>query len=127
MVAGSGGRQALSLAKFIELFADQSQTVRRGVVIHYGSAAWLDYAKGYGYWTEYLPEGFVEQERYSDGDYRSVYENRELMAVITYCEGDIDVAVAPDRPTWLNHLADAEAFYSRFRGEPTAREVGGEA
>src|SRR5882724_11599715 len=46
-----------------------------------------------------LTEGFTEIEEFASSPYRLVWKSDQMRAIVTYCEGDIDVTI--DRtPAW---------------------------
>ena len=57
------------------------------------------------------PTGFEEVEAWCEYPYRVVWKNDELMATITYCEGDITVVQCPTRIIYDKEIADTDAFY----------------
>lgn len=59
-----------------------------------------------------LGPGWEYQEEWSNG-YRSVCVNRELRAILTYVEGDVDLTVDADEETFGKRLAGAAEFYSK--------------
>lgn len=56
------------------------------------------------------PLGAVQADFGNDG-YRCIYLLQEKFAIVTYCEGDIDVTVDLGIHTYNDRLASAKAFY----------------
>lgn len=57
-------------------------------------------------------EGFKYKEEWSNG-YREVYINEKERAILTYCEGDLDLTVDHDDPAFYDRLHSAEEFYAK--------------
>jgi len=60
--------------------------------------------------TVHVPEGFEECGDWSDG-FRTVWVNREARAILTYCEGDLDLTIDADEETFQARLQSAAEFY----------------
>jgi len=58
-----------------------------------------------------LPDGFAEIEEFSSSPYRFVWKNDQLMAVVTFCEGDIDVTIDRTPAGHVARIKAAHAFY----------------
>jgi len=63
-------------------------------------------------WVSKNLNGWEYREEWANG-YRSVYVNRELRAILTYVEGDVDLTVDADVETFEKRLKSAEEFYSK--------------
>lgn len=60
-----------------------------------------------------LTTGWYMQEMWSDGGFREVWWNREKQAIITYCEGDVDMTVDWDTEVFDKRWKSAEEFYAK--------------
>jgi len=61
-----------------------------------------------------IPDEFDLNDEWSDGYYRNVWTSFKNLAIITYCEGDVDVEIY-ETPTAFNMAIKAcDAFYSQL-------------
>lgn len=58
------------------------------------------------------PIGFTEVEAWGDQPYRVVWASEEALAIITYCEGDLDYTVSPDLAAYRRHWSTTNRFYA---------------
>ncbi len=58
--------------------------------------------------------GFNERDGWNNG-YRSVWINAEARAILTECEGDLDLTIDATDTEFAARVASAEAFYDRQR------------
>jgi hypothetical protein len=58
-----------------------------------------------------LPPGFVEVDAWSNG-FRAVWVNRDLRAIVTYCEGDVDVTIDRTLEAFDVRMGKAAEFYA---------------
>jgi hypothetical protein len=63
--------------------------------------------------TRFLPVGWVEQEWGTA--YVTVWTNDALDSILTYCEGDISLAIYWPKESYLYALGSARQFYLRQR------------
>jgi len=68
------------------------------------------YQDGY---TFKWPEGGALDYEMSDEPYRLVRLYDEARVILTYCEGDLDLEVYPDAPSYFAGVASARDFYAR--------------
>lgn len=74
----------------------------------------IGFFKGIGnfsYWvgTHLSPE-WMECYKWS-GPFREVYMNLQLRAILTYCEGDVDLTVDETDVNFNHRIASAEEYY----------------
>jgi len=60
-----------------------------------------------------LGPGWLNCYKWANG-YRSVYMNLRLKAILTCCEGDIDLTVDETEENFNKRIASAEEFYARY-------------
>lgn len=97
-----------TLAWFIDTFTDGERPSRtEGVTLRTGFTLLDSYAL-----LNALPEGFSMVEAWCDEPFRMCWANHADRALITYCEGDITVDVAPDEIVWCRLLARCAEFYA---------------
>jgi hypothetical protein len=58
-------------------------------------------------------EGYSCIGQWSNG-YRNVFINRKQLAIITFCEGDLDVTVHPDRKSFIQKFRECKKFYKEM-------------
>jgi hypothetical protein len=58
-----------------------------------------------------MPDSFYEVEGWSDGYYRNVWVSDDLRSVLTFCEGDVIIAVCPDDDSYVAEIRHAHRFY----------------
>ena len=109
-----------TLDEFIALFfphpptrfglPDEPTSDRVGV-IYRGSAGW----SGDGLVWKNLPAGFQEVEAFGDC-FRTVWVNERSHAILTYCEGDLDLTIDRSAEIFQARVSSAAAFYMGLRG-----------
>jgi len=68
----------------------------------------------FGLWVRSnLTTGWYFNEMWSDG-FREIWWNTEKRAILTYCEGDIDLTVDEDQETFDKRWKAAEEFYGKY-------------
>lgn len=60
-----------------------------------------------------LPDGFEDIGEFASSPYRLVWKNDQLMAIVTYCEGDIDVTIDRTAAAYAARIQAAHAFYAK--------------
>jgi len=59
-----------------------------------------------------LPDGFTEIGEFAFLPYRLAWKNDQLRAIVTYCEGDVDVTIDRTPEGYAARLRAAHAFYA---------------
>lgn len=62
-------------------------------------------------WVRNNLQGWVYSEVWSNG-YREIYFNMEKFAILTYCEGDVDITVDDNAATFARRWESAEEYYA---------------
>jgi len=85
---------------------DEPAAPGRGV-IYRGSAG---FSGGDNSVRRMLPPGFTEVEEFSDA-FRTVWTNEQCRAILTYCEGDLDLTIDRNADLFYSRLSSAARFY----------------
>jgi len=67
--------------------------------------------RGFGFNTDIIQEGFIERREWAEDGYRHVTVNEDLLATLTYCEGDIILSVSPTKAAFKREMAIAKECY----------------
>ncbi len=62
-----------------------------------------------------VPDGFEVAWGWCAEPYRIVWVNLEARAIITYCEGDVSIAISPTPEAFRDERLDARNFYGKPR------------
>lgn len=63
--------------------------------------------------SEHLPQLFTCMDDWSDG-YRSVWTCATLKAMLTYCEGDLDLTIDETDEAYVQRFHSAREFYAKY-------------
>ncbi len=80
---------------------------RSGCCVHRGST-------GFSGTLCRLPPEFEEVKHWADGPFRRVWKNDAQRAVVTYCEGDINVTICDDNVAYWRELRRMAEFFAQF-------------
>ena len=79
----------------------------------HGTTLYIGSCRGeYGTLERFLNKSFRYIEGWNDGPYRSVWLSEELLAGITYCEGDVSIDIANDAEGYKRIVEAAMQFYT---------------
>lgn len=83
-----------------------------GGKLYFGSAHNLSFYGQTGHEVQTnLPDGFNEEYDWADCSYRMVWTNPDAYAIITYCEGDVSIAVYENEDAYQEAWGECYSFY----------------
>lgn len=87
-------------------------------IVIYAGHAFRHSLNGNPAWSYTPPEGWLHAAGWNDGGYRAVWFSNVERGILTYCEGDLDLRLYPDRTTFVRAMNAAAEFY----GSPPLRK-----
>lgn len=96
-----------------ELFHLKNHFTRKeGFKLLKSDIQWSSASKVYGFLKCLkMSDNWHEEEAFGDYPYRTAWIDLKNRQILTYCEGDLTLSVAPDAESFYNELASSAKFY----------------
>jgi hypothetical protein len=104
-------QRSKSMDEFLGTFCPEPPKPHNGGVIYRGTVHNVNMCADSFTVDAKLPEGFEEIGEFQDGHYRIVWRSDAHRAVVTYCEGDVNVTIDRTVEAYQSRLAAAAVFY----------------
>ena len=86
-------------------------TKKAGFKLLKSEIQWSSASKVYCFLKIYNGGDWYEEEAFGDYPYRTAWLDLKNRKILTYCEGDLTLSIAPDAAGFYDELASAAKFY----------------